>query len=114
MRCTALNRAWPRVCRGLNKGAACKNKNRNTKRKSAHNRDATRSGLHSADLYVVRVTAAGEYCNSRPCHLCVQWMAHYGVRRVFYSAGPTLAGSDEIPWEVHFNAGSPASRQTQH
>eukprot|EP01085_Mycamoeba_gemmipara_P002093 Mycagemm_TRINITY_DN10021_c0_g1::TRINITY_DN10021_c0_g1_i1::g.2093::m.2093 type:complete len:178 gc:universal TRINITY_DN10021_c0_g1_i1:241-774(+) len=114
--CTALNHIWPRACRGTkNKGtdnAAANNghnksrkhsvSKRSNKRQSAHNRNATRSGLHSADMYVVRVSACGEFCNSRPCHLCVQWMAHYGVKRVFYSTGPSASHATDGPikWEV--------------
>ena len=36
-------------------------------------------------LYVVRLTAEGEYGNSAPCEDCTRVLRHYGIRYLIYS-----------------------------
>ena len=41
------------------------------------------------DIVVVRVNRAGETCNARPCHNCLNMMKAVGIRKVHYSVSAT-------------------------
>lgn len=43
--------------------------------------------VKGCDIYVVRLDGAG-LGESRPCHLCLEWLRACGVKRVFYSVRP--------------------------
>lgn len=37
------------------------------------------------NLLVIRLTASGTLCDSKPCCMCANMMKIYGVKRVYYS-----------------------------
>lgn len=43
-------------------------------------------------VYVARVTRDGSWAMSRPCHACEKAMRSRGVRRVYYTIGPSEFG----------------------
>ncbi|KAJ7459497.1 hypothetical protein B0H11DRAFT_2286416 [Mycena galericulata] len=45
---------------------------------------ARNSRLNGADLYVCRVTKAGQFGSAHPCWRCVEWCAWAGIRRIFH------------------------------
>eukprot|EP00026_Physarum_polycephalum_P017965 Phypoly_transcript_19371.p2 GENE.Phypoly_transcript_19371~~Phypoly_transcript_19371.p2 ORF type:complete len:133 (+),score=38.71 Phypoly_transcript_19371:311-709(+) len=53
--------------------------------------------IKGADVYVVRVNAKGELGNSHPCAECVKWMHRLGVKRVFFSTGPSPPPTLPLP-----------------
>lgn len=59
--------------------------NNKNKKKNANKHRLKR--VKGCDIYVVRLDGAG-LGESRPCHLCLEWLRACGVKRVFYSVRP--------------------------
>lgn len=56
--------------------------------------------IKGCDLYVVRLDkeAAGGLGESRPCHLCLEWLRAYGIKRVFFSIRISDSTGDSVRW----------------
>ena len=58
------------------------------------------------DLVVVRVNKAGDVCNARPCHNCLDMMKAVGIRKVYYSVSPTELVCENVKDMVSIQASS--------
>ncbi len=65
-----------------------------------------KSKKQKLDIVVIRVNRAGETCNARPCHNCLNMMKAVGIRKVHYSVSPSELVTENVKDMVSIQASS--------